>query len=205
MKKLSIVLGLVLWSLFAAVALPLQPPLLGTPTLTVPAKDHPLTHFPTSWVTWNLQWFPGQTPRAKEPAREKHEKAVQETLQNINPQVAILEEVMDEGALGRVISDHPWRAVSNFQRAKDEDEKLPPQNVAIASQIPWREVWEVDFHALPLTPDRPVRGFLGAEFSDRGGRSLTVYAVHLKSNRGGREASGERRERAVDYLRWDWH
>ena len=33
---------------------------------------------------------------------------------------------------------------------------------------------------------------------------MTVYTVHLKSNRGGREASALRRERAMEYLRKDW-
>jgi endonuclease/exonuclease/phosphatase family metal-dependent hydrolase len=33
---------------------------------------------------------------------------------------------------------------------------------------------------------------------------MTVYTVHLKSNRGGREVSGLRRERAMEYLRQDW-
>ena len=86
----------------------------------------------------------------------------------------------------------------------DEDGKLPPQNVAIASQWPWEEVWEIDFHRLPLTRDRPVRGLLGARFRDEKGRAITVYGIHLKSNRGGREASSARRERAMEYLRWDW-
>jgi endonuclease/exonuclease/phosphatase family metal-dependent hydrolase len=103
-----------------------------------------------------------------------------------------------------VIPDYRWQAVSNFQRAKDEEVKLPPQNVAIVSQVPWKEVWEVDFHGLPITPDRPVRGFLGALFVDKKGNRLTAYVVHLKSNRGGRDASSVRRERAIDYLRWDW-
>jgi len=33
---------------------------------------------------------------------------------------------------------------------------------------------------------------------------LTVYTVHLKSNRGGRQASAPRRERAMEYLRKEW-
>ena len=36
------------------------------------------------------------------------------------------------------------------------------------------------------------------------GHKLTLYGVHLKSNRGGADSSRLRRERAVDYLFWDW-
>jgi endonuclease/exonuclease/phosphatase family metal-dependent hydrolase len=55
-----------------------------------------------------------------------------------------------------------------------------------------------------MTSDRPVRGFLGVEWRNKKGERWTVYAVHLKSNRGGREASSKRRERAIEYLRMDW-
>ena len=110
---------------------------------------------------------------------------------------------MDREALARVAKEYPWRVVSNFQRAGDEDAELPVQNVAILSKVPIRDSWEVGFHSLPLTPDRPVRGFLGARLGTKK-KGLTVYTLHLKSNRGGREASAPRRERAIDYLRKDW-
>jgi len=115
----------------------------------------------------------------------------------------LVQEVVDREALARVAEDYPWRVISNFQRAGDEDAELPVQNVAILSKVPIRESWEVGFHNLPLTPDRPVRGFLAARLGTKK-NGLTVYTVHLKSNRGGREASAPRRERAMEYLRKDW-
>ena len=33
---------------------------------------------------------------------------------------------------------------------------------------------------------------------------MTVYALHLKSNRGGREVADKRREKAIEYLRKEW-
>ena len=204
MKKVILGLGLGLWSWIGLGALPLAEPILGQPTLQVPKKVSLLGSLPRNWLTWNLQWFPGQVPYAKVEPRKLHEEAVRSTIGKIAPQVALLQEVVDAKALGRVIPDYRWQAVSNFQRAKDEEVKLPPQNVAIVSRVPWKEVWEVDFHGLPITPDRPVRGFLGALFVDKNGNRLTAYVVHLKSNRGGRDVSSVRRERAIDYLRWDW-
>jgi endonuclease/exonuclease/phosphatase family metal-dependent hydrolase len=122
----------------------------------------------------------------------------------LKPDVSIFQEVLDADALKRSASDFPWRAVTRFSRAADEEEKLPPQNLAICSRVPWVEAWEVDFDRLPLTPDRPVRGFLGVMWRSQKGKTWTAYAVHLKSNRGGREATAKRRERAIEYLRMDW-
>jgi endonuclease/exonuclease/phosphatase family metal-dependent hydrolase len=118
--------------------------------------------------------------------------------------VGIFQEVLDADALKRSASEFPWQAVTRFSRAADEEKKLPPQNLAICSRVPWVEAWEVDFDRLPLTPDRPVRGFLGVMWRSQKGRTWTAYAVHLKSNRGGREGMAKRREKAIEYLRMDW-
>jgi endonuclease/exonuclease/phosphatase family metal-dependent hydrolase len=118
--------------------------------------------------------------------------------------VGIFQEVLDADAFKRSASEFPWQAVTRFSRAADEEEKLPPQNLAICSRVPWVEAWEVNFDRLPLTPDRPVRGFLGVMWRSQKGKIWTAYAVHLKSNRGGREGMAKRREKAIEYLRMDW-
>lgn len=159
--------------------------------------------FPDSIVTWNLQWFPGNRPVPTDASRTWHEQQVRIVLRELDADLLMVQEVVDLKALGRVTPAYPWRAVSNFQRAVDEDGDLPVQNVAILSKVPIRESWEVGFHNLPLTPDRPVRGFLAARFGTKK-KGITVYTIHLKSNRGGREVSGLRRERAMEYLRKDW-
>lgn len=155
-------------------------------------------------MTWNLQWFPGQHPQATMLLQQRHIQSVGQLVRGIWPQVVLLQEVLDGEALRMASPVYPWRVVTSFQRAGDENEALPAQNLALVSQWPWKEVWEVDFYRLPLTPDRPVRGFIGAKFQDDQGRAVTLYGVHLKSNRGGRESSARRRERAMEYLRWDW-
>ena len=178
----------------------------GLPPLPV-YENRPLIEkpgrLPQSVATWNLQWFPGNCPQPTISSQKKHEREVVKILQRIDADLLMVQEVVDREVLARVAKHYPWRVVSNFQRAGDEDAELPVQNVAILSKVPIRESWEVGFHNLPLTPDRPVRGLLAARLGTK--RSgITVYTVHLKSNRGGREASTKRREKAMDYLRKDW-
>jgi len=158
---------------------------------------------PESVATWNLQWFPGNRPEPTVLGRNWHEREVARVIHELGADLLLVQEVVDREALAGVAKDYPWRVVSNFQRAGDEDANLPVQNVAILSKVPIRESWEVGFHNLPLTPDRPVRGFLVARLGTKK-HGMVVYTVHLKSNRGGREASALRRERAMDYLRKDW-
>jgi len=184
--------------------LPLSAPIVQVPELCEPKSNPAGFDFPTSWFTWNLEWFPGRIPESSGKNQQDHIRKVRALLREISPDVAIFQEVVSATALSVAAGDYPWRAVTHFERAADEDEKLPPQNIALVSRIPWKEVWELDFHQLPASEERPVRGFLGAEFIDPLERRLTVYGVHLKSNRGGREASAKRREKTMEYLRWDW-
>ena len=169
---------------------------------TQPAVEKP-GRLPESVATWNLQWFPGNRPEASLANRKWQERGVEKVIERLNVDLLLLQEVVDPKALEGVARTYPWRVVSNFQRAGDENAELPVQNVAILSKVPIRESWEVGFHNLPLTPDRPVRGFLAARLGTKK-NGVTVYTVHLKSNRGGRGVSAPRRERAIDYLRKDW-
>lgn len=169
----------------------------GRPVLEKPGN------LPCGVATWNLQWFPGNRPEPSRAEQARHKRAVARILGKLGVDVLLVQEVVDRAALTGVAREYPWRVVSNFQRAGDEDADLPVQNVGILSKVPIRESWEVGFHTMPLTPDRPVRGFLGARLGTKK-NGLTVYTLHLKSNRGGREASAPRRERAIEYLRRDW-
>ena len=204
MVNFRLLLPILLFASFAWGGLPLPPPEVCPARVISRGEKGSVPQLPWRWMTWNLQWFPGHHPQSAPDAQSQHIESVNHLLKKIWPQVAVLQEVLDPVALKKASPAYPWRAMTDFQRAGDEEEKLPPQNIALVSQWPWSEVWEVDFHLLPLTPDRPVRGFLGAKFQDDRGRSITVYGVHLKSNRGGRENSAKRRERTMDYLRWDW-
>ena len=197
-------LPILFWGALGWSELPFSPPEVEKPRVISTGEVGSVPRLPWRWMTWNLQWFPGHLPQSLWMAKETHIQTVALYLQKLWPQVAILQEISDPVALKKGTPLYPWRVVTDFQRAGDENETLPPQNVALVSQWPWKDAWEVDFHRLPLTPDRPVRGFIGARFQDDQGRSIAVYGIHLKSNRGGREAAAKRRERAMGYLRWDW-
>lgn len=199
--------GLLVWMLGLRVLageLALPPPVWSVPEISAPRKKTCPVSTPRRWVSWNLHWFPGETPLAGEKAKRRHEKEVRAWLERLNPEVGIFQEVLSAAAMKRGAPQLPWQAVTRFARAEDEETKLPPQNLAICSTWPWKEAWQVDFASLPLTPDRPVRGFLGVEWETKKGERWTVYAAHLKSNRGGRAASSKRRELAMAYLRLDW-
>ena len=189
---------------YSSGVLPLPAPEWFEPEISCPLKAPLPETLPKRWITWNLQWFPGQNPSANRDGGSKHEAEVKKWLGRLKPDVGIFQEVLDADALKRSASEFPWQAVTRFSRAADEEKKLPPQNLAICSRVPWVEAWEVDFDRLPLTPDRPVRGFLGVMWRSQKGRTWTAYAVHLKSNRGGREGMAKRREKAIEYLRMDW-
>jgi endonuclease/exonuclease/phosphatase family metal-dependent hydrolase len=189
---------MLVWGLGTAwAALPLPPASQSQPALERPGR------LPESVATWNLQWFPGNRPEPTDSGRRWHEREVARVIRELGADLLLVQEVVDREALGRMAKEYPWRVLSNFQRAGDEDADLPVQNVAILSKVPIRESWEVGFHSLPLTPDRPVRGFLGARLGTKK-RGMTVYTLHLKSNRGGREAAAKRRQKAIEYLRKDW-
>ena len=197
MRWLGVFAGLILVKGMVWAGLPLPPPSQSQPALERPGR------LPESVATWNLQWFPGGRPEPTEKGRKWQEREVGKIFRKMDADLLLVQEVVDRKALARAAKDYPWRAVSNFQRARDEDPDLPVQNVAILSKVPIRDSWEVGFHSLPLTADRPVRGFLGARLGTKK-NGLTVYTLHLKSNRGGREVSAQRRERAMEYLKKDW-
>lgn len=190
---------LVFWLGLAVVqaGLPLPEAAQRKPSIDKPGR------LPESFASWNMQWFPGNRPKPSEAGRKWHEHEAEKIFRKLDVDLLLVQEVVDREALGRVSEEYPWRVVTNFQRAGDEDGDLPVQNLAILSKVPIRDSWEVGFHTLPLTPDRPVRGFLGARLGTKKS-GMTVYTVHLKSNRGGRETSALRRERAMEYLRKDW-
>lgn len=190
-------LGLLVFGLSAWAGLPLPPASQGQPTVEKPGR------LPESMATWNLQWFPGNRPKPSEAGRNWHQQEVAKMIRKLDADLLLVQEVVDREVLVQLTQEYPWKVVSNFKRAGDEDADLPVQNVAILSKVPIRESWEVGFHALPLTPDRPVRGFLAARLGTRKS-GITAYTVHLKSNRGGREASALRREQSMEYMRKDW-
>jgi endonuclease/exonuclease/phosphatase family metal-dependent hydrolase len=156
-------------------------------------------------MSWNMEWFPGQSPtKATDETRAAQTKAVAAVLRKENPAIVFGCEVRDLAALKELKLDYPYMACTDIPRTKDEGLGMPIQGLAWMSKIPWKETWTIAFNEMADVADRPPRCILGAVFALPDGASLTLYGVHLKSNRGGVEASSLRRERAVTYLVWDF-
>lgn len=156
-------------------------------------------------AAWNIQWFPGQHPsRATPETMAAQTAAVRGELEAMRPHVLLAMEIRDEAAWRTVTPDFAFHHVTAIPRPPDENPDLPNQGLAVAARTVPRACWVVDFSGLPQTPDRPVRGLLGAEFRAADGGRLAVYVVHLKSNRGEAASNRLRRQRAIEALIGDW-
>ncbi len=132
---------------------------------------------------WNVEWFPGKRPDAKETARERHVAAVVPVVRRLDPDVLGLEEVADAAAARRITDGLPggYRVdvATEFQRETGEPTR---QQTILASRLPlvngWWESWRPTADGL-----RPRRGFAFAAYQPVPGQVLLVYALHLKSNR----------------------
>lgn len=179
----------------------LEPKIVEVQQERVPASyEGPLTV-----AAWNLQWFPGQRSKEAVPAAElKQAKAVRKILLKEQPALFFASEVRNLDALKKMNLGQVSVACTQIPRTEEEGLGMYNQGLALVSRIPWEKVWALDFSGLPAGPDRPYRGILGAKFKLAEGKALYLYGVHLKSNRGNPETVRMRRERAMDYLRWDW-
>jgi endonuclease/exonuclease/phosphatase family metal-dependent hydrolase len=154
---------------------------------------------------WNMEWFPGRNPRnPDEHFTQLQIDGVRKILAEQNPDIFFACEVRSLADLKKLRLNYPYLACTNFPAPANDDKNLPNQGLAILSRYPWREIWALDFGALPAAPNRPSRGILGAAFTLPNQQTLTIYAVHLKSNFGDPAANRAKRESAVDYLEWDW-
>lgn len=137
---------------------------------------------PLKVITWNLEWFPGQSPKASTKEAADHMKDAQEALKKLNPDVFIGVEIRDWAAFDELVSVIPGlkpHVVSNF--IDPTTGEVRPQQLAIASKLVCRAAsWE------PWKPTLPemARGFSFTALEQKNGELLMVYALHLKSNRG---------------------
>lgn len=159
---------------------------------------------PVRVAFWNVQWFPGKHPtRSSETARTAQIRAAAAEVRAAAPAIFLAAEIRDEAALRRLAPGRAFYTCTAIPRPPDENPELPNQGLALAAVRPPLRHWVLDFSGLPQTPDRPVRGILGATFALPGG-PLTAYAVHLKSNRGAHASNRLRRQRAIRELQADW-
>lgn len=184
----------------------------GTASAQLKVVDVPVTaqygrlpYRPVSVAAWNVAWFPGMHPT--EPTRkgtERQKAAAAAEVAAVDPDILIGLEIRDEAALRLLAPGRKFYHCTHIPRPPDENPGLPNQGLALAARVAPRACWVLDFSGLPQTPDRPVRGILGAEFAAADGSRLVVYGVHLKSNRGHAATNRLRRERAIEALMKDW-
>lgn len=152
-------------------------------------------------ATWNIEWFPAK-PKTSSKKTGQRIKKVSEFIQKQNPTILFACEIRDLESLQRLKLSYPSIACANFTPKNPKDPNL---GLALMSKILWEEIWLLDFSDFVHSDSTPPRGILGAEFILPSGEKLTLYGVHLKSNKEGYTSSVKRkRERAMHYLYKDW-
>ncbi len=153
---------------------------------------------------WNVQWFPGRHPDAKDIARARHVAAVAPIVQRLDPDVLGLEEVADADAARLLTDGLPggYRADVVTGYGRDSGEPTRQQTV-LASRLPLVNGWWESWHPA-ADGTRPRRGFAFAAYQPAPGQVLLVYGMHLKSNRldepGGAATNAAMRDESVRQL-----
>lgn len=132
---------------------------------------------------WNVEWFPGGRPNAYRGEEIRQIRSVHADIAKLNADVIGFAEVRDWDNAGLAVQPLPGfkvDVVSNFPPREDQTET---QQVAIVSRLQpmsaWSEMWKASGAVLP------PRGFAFAAYELAPRKLLLVYALHLKSNRGG--------------------
>ncbi|MEM6820314.1 MAG: endonuclease/exonuclease/phosphatase family protein [Verrucomicrobiota bacterium] len=143
-----------------------------------------------SLLTWNLQWFPGNSRTTTADAEEAQIKEVAAQLNETGAEIVCLQEVKGAGAVERLLELLPgyrMQFVSDFSGALE---------IAIISRVDAVSAFAEEFEEAEITPPR---GFVYAAY-DFDGHLLLVYSVHFKSNVGGIPASIPKREESARQL-----
>ncbi len=149
-------------------------------------------------VYWNIQWFPGQRPNANGREQARQIESVHRDLAGIDADIVGMEEVRDFAQAGVAIEplhDFKVDVCSNFPPREGQN---VAQQVAIASRLQplsaWAEQWKPGYSITP------PRGFAFAAYQFSPNELLLVYALHLKSNRGGLRENIAIREESIHQL-----
>lgn len=132
---------------------------------------------PLKVVSWNMQWFPGGKPKARQAAQTSHMKAAQEALKVLNPDVLCLQEVRDWKVVEELISVVPGLRVDVVSRFRGD------QQQAIVSKLAPDSAWSDSWKSGAVS-DLP-RGYSFAALRLPEGGFLLVYSLHMKANGGG--------------------
>ena len=149
-------------------------------------------------VYWNIQWFPGRSPNASVREQTKQIDSVHRDLAQLDADIIGMEEVRDFAHASLAVQpmrDFKVDVCSNFPPREGQN---VAQQVAIASRLQpmsaWAEQWKSG------TTVTPPRGFAFAAYEFAPNELLLVYALHLKSNRGGLRENIVVREESIHQL-----
>jgi endonuclease/exonuclease/phosphatase family metal-dependent hydrolase len=134
---------------------------------------------------------------------ERHARGIASLVDEINPDIIVLEEVENALALKKLNDalkkPYPVAFITRFASTAGYQQKL---NIAVLSRVPLSGLRELDFEQLQGR-GRPPRGMLSFFVELGGGRRLLVYGAHLKSNFGDRVKNEFQRLSAMKLLRAD--
>jgi endonuclease/exonuclease/phosphatase family metal-dependent hydrolase len=134
---------------------------------------------------------------------ERHARGIAALLDEIDPDIVVLEEVENAAVLqllnGALKKPYPVAFITRFASFRGEEQRL---NIAVLSRVELAGLRELDFGYF-RGRGRPPRGILSFFVELGGGRCLLVYGVHLKSNFGDRVKNEFQRLSAMKILRAD--
>lgn len=146
---------------------------------------------PTKALTWNIEWFPGGRPNAKQAEKDKQFAEIQAELAKLKPDIFLAQEVSDEEAFKKLVATMPGMKVDVFSRFLQPDsEKIGAQQCCIASNLKANSAFFEPFKPTENLPNLR-RGFAFAALEHPDGGLIMLYSVHLKSNRGSDTPKGE--------------
>lgn len=146
---------------------------------------------PIKAMAWNLEWFPGGSPKATNAEAAKQMSAMKPFLEDAAPDIFLGQEIKDPKAFAKLVKTVPGMkvdAISDFPLIKGGAPAL--QQVAIASTLKANSAWFEAFKPSESFPNLR-RGFAFAALEHPEGGLIMVYSVHFKSNRGSHTPEGE--------------
>ncbi len=164
------------------------------------AEDHPPEPADAiRAVSWNIEWFPGRSPRAEAARQAAHRAEVLEYVPSLDADILLLQEIRDAEAAEWIVNaldGMDLHVVSNFRRAESD----LSQQLVIASRFPALAGFAEHFTGMAGGGDQPYRGFAFAALDVPAPGTLLVYCLHLKSNRGDAAVNIAMREAAAEQI-----
>lgn len=152
-------------------------------------------------VSLNAEWFPGCVPEPAPAQQARHITGVQRLLHDLDPDLLLLQEIVQPSALQKALAVQPDVSVYAASAFTNN-----PQQLAIAGRLPLVAAYANPWPAVEGRAEPgPPRGIAFAAVELPEGGLLLAFTVHLKSNFRGDEDYDEQqnlrmREESVGML-----